>query len=166
MALFGKKKESGRSVNMAMVDGVQSIPRGLAVSVTMLDSGIEIKPRIGKNAPAVLSYDQITGAACVSETEVSETEKSVVGRAVVGGVLLGPLGAIVGGMSGVGSKKAETSRTYFVINYATAGSSEPAVLSFEVVGATMGLTPFLKDLKHRCGLSDGGASQSDNQAVL
>ena len=34
-----------------------------------------------------------------------EKDKSVIGRAVVGGLLLGPVGAIVGGMSGVGTKK-------------------------------------------------------------
>lgn len=35
---------------------------------------------------------------------ITQKSKSVVGRAVVGGLLLGPLGAVVGGMSGIGSK--------------------------------------------------------------
>jgi hypothetical protein len=34
-----------------------------------------------------------------------EKDKSVLGRALVGGLVLGPVGAIVGGMSGIGSKK-------------------------------------------------------------
>lgn len=38
------------------------------------------------------------------EQIVAQKSKSVVGRAVVGGLLLGPLGAVVGGMSGIGSK--------------------------------------------------------------
>lgn len=32
-------------------------------------------------------------------------DKSVVGRALIGGLLLGPLGAVIGGMSGIGSKE-------------------------------------------------------------
>ena len=38
----------------------------------------------------------------VNQTE--EEKKSVIGRAIAGGILLGPLGAMVGGMSGVGTK--------------------------------------------------------------
>jgi hypothetical protein len=46
-------------------------------------------------------------------------DKSVVGRAVAGGLLLGPLGAVVGGMSGIGtkSKKLDQESDYLVINY-------------------------------------------------
>ena len=40
-----------------------------------------------------------------AEYETIEKDKSVIGRAVVGGLLLGPVGAIVGGMSGIGAKK-------------------------------------------------------------
>ncbi len=40
-----------------------------------------------------------------AEYETIEKDKSVIGRAIVGGLLLGPVGAIVGGMSGIGTKK-------------------------------------------------------------
>lgn len=35
---------------------------------------------------------------------VGKKDKSVIGRALIGGVLLGPVGALVGGMSGIGEK--------------------------------------------------------------
>jgi hypothetical protein len=35
---------------------------------------------------------------------VESKDKSVIGRAIVGGILLGPLGAIIGGASGIGEK--------------------------------------------------------------
>lgn len=41
------------------------------------------------------------------EVQIVEKDKSVIGRAVVGGVLLGPVGAVVGGMSGIGTNKNE-----------------------------------------------------------
>ncbi len=40
-----------------------------------------------------------------AEYATIEKDKSVIGRAIVGGLLLGPVGAIVGGMSGIGTKK-------------------------------------------------------------
>lgn len=40
-----------------------------------------------------------------AEYETIEKDKSVIGRAIVGGLLLGPVGAIVGGMSGIGTKQ-------------------------------------------------------------
>ena len=36
--------------------------------------------------------------------KVDKKKKSVIGRALLGGILLGPLGAVVGGLSGVGEK--------------------------------------------------------------
>jgi len=45
-------------------------------------------------------------------------KKSVVGRAVVGSLILGPLGAIVGGMSGIGSKGEKVKDIYLLeINF-------------------------------------------------
>lgn len=49
--------------------------------------------------------------------DLVKTDKSVIGRAVVGGLILGPLGAIVGGMSGIGSKEKYENKYYIIINY-------------------------------------------------
>jgi len=47
----------------------------------------------------------MNGISIIVDGIVKEEDKSVVGRAVVGGLLFGPLGAVVGGMSGVGKKE-------------------------------------------------------------
>jgi len=60
---------------------------------------------------------QIISIKKTSREELSRTDKSVIGRAVVGGLILGPLGAIVGGMSGIGSKEKLKNQNYLVINY-------------------------------------------------
>lgn len=36
---------------------------------------------------------------------IEESDKSIIGRALIGGVLLGPIGAIAGGLSGMGTKE-------------------------------------------------------------
>ena len=64
-----------------------------------------------------LSYQQIISMNYISHKELSTENKSVVGRAVVGGLLLGPLGAIVGGMSGIGTKTKTLGNYYFAINF-------------------------------------------------
>ncbi len=60
---------------------------------------------------------QIISLKQTSQEDLSKTDKSVIGRAVVGGLILGPLGAIVGGMSGIGSKEKIKNKHYLVINY-------------------------------------------------
>lgn len=74
--------------------------------------------------------ERITKYAKLTEQDIKHIDKSVIGRAVVGGVLLGGLGAIVGGMSGIGSKTKTKTREYFVINF-TDKNGETAAISFE-----------------------------------
>jgi len=60
---------------------------------------------------------QIISIKRTSREELAKTDKSVIGRAVVGGLILGPLGAIVGGMSGIGNKEEIKNKHYLVINF-------------------------------------------------
>lgn len=64
-----------------------------------------------------LMYNQITEANFFTETEIITKSKSVIGRSLVGSTLFGPVGAVVGGMSGIGDKKEEKSKHYYMITY-------------------------------------------------
>lgn len=153
MGLFSKK-ENVIFYKFLVVDGcVPSMSAPSTVKISLLPEQIEIKQIFGGKSVAYLSYNQIIAAEKVNEKQIMELDKSVIGRAVVGGVLLGPLGAVVGGMSGIGSKNKTVYKDYFVINY-TAKSSESAVLSFEIVGPPIGFAKFLTELKHRVGIVD------------
>lgn len=52
-----------------------------------------------------------------SEQEFKDLDRSVVGRALVGTLLVPGIGTIVGGMSGLKSKKKGKMKTYLIINY-------------------------------------------------
>lgn len=157
MGLFGKK-EKATFYKFLVVDGcVPGMKAPSTVKISLLSDKIEIQQIVNGKGVAYLSYDQVTAAEKVNEKQIAEVDKSVIGRAVVGGVLLGPLGAVVGGVSGVGKKQKATYKDFFVINY-TAASGEPAVLSFEMVGPPAGFASFLSELKQKAGISDAPAA--------
>ena len=60
---------------------------------------------------------QIISLKQTTLNELSKIEKSVIGRAVAGGLILGPIGAIIGGISGIGTKQKIKDKHYLVINY-------------------------------------------------
>lgn len=68
-----------------------------------------------------IEYADITAVEIITET--IKKDKSVIGRAVVGGLLLGPIGAVVGGISGMGKK--EIYHYYLLITY---GADDNTVL--------------------------------------
>lgn len=150
MGIFSKKNKNGdRSVNLSFVDGIASYGKGLAVELSFNETELEIKSRIVKNKPIVkLSLDQIVAANCITEKEIIEKSKSVTGRAIAGGVLLGPLGAIIGGMSGVGNKQKSETHYYMIINYKSR-DEEIKVLSFEIVGSSMNWSSFIEELRSK-----------------
>ena len=161
MPLFTSKNKSGnRSVNFSMYDGIPSIRQGTAINVTLDDAAnvLSVKERLGKKGPTTLRLSQICGIDILTEEEIVEQSKSVVGRAAVGGLLLGPLGALVGGMSGVGSKRKTESKSYVVINYhPSSAPNDTAVVSFEVVGASIGYRKFVNDIRALCHLDNASA---------
>lgn len=79
----------------------------ILVGLEIYEKGVHINVmRSFRKKHFALASQDIKGVAIERQEKiVEEKSKSVVGRAVLGGVLLGPLGAVVGGMSGIGSKK-------------------------------------------------------------
>ena len=145
MGLFSSKsKDKDIEVNFSMVDGIPGIPSGFAVAVGVDNDRLTIRKRASKEEPYSLSLSKLTNVSILTDKEILEKQKSVGGRAVVGALVLGPLGAIVGGMSGIGTKKKTQTHTYLIINYF---SEEEKVLSFEIVGASLGWDKLYQKLK-------------------
>lgn len=64
-----------------------------------------------------ISHEQLIEMKFITHKQLTSEKKSVIGRAVVGGVLLGPLAAVVGGMSGIGSKTKTIGNFLLVITF-------------------------------------------------
>jgi len=60
---------------------------------------------------------QLISVKQTTSAELVKIDKSVIGRAAVGALILGPLGAVVGGMSGIGNKEKVQDISYLVLNY-------------------------------------------------
>ena len=86
---------------------------------------------IGNTKTTSLFYSQILETNFYTETEILEKSKSVVGRSVVGAALFGPVGAIVGGMSGIGSKNEKSVHRFYTITYVNS-KNEPGLLTFGI----------------------------------
>jgi hypothetical protein len=75
-------------------------PNGLEISMIKLKGFKLLHAKIG------LSNSFLKSIILEDKDQIFEKkEKSVIGRAIVGGILLGPLGAIIGGTSGIGEKE-------------------------------------------------------------
>jgi hypothetical protein len=77
-----------------------------------------------------IKLNKIRAAVVKSERELIEKGKSVVGRALIGTVLVPGLGTIVGGMSGIGTKKKKGALNHFLILNYTDSQGELAAVTF------------------------------------
>lgn len=154
-------KDGNRYSNFDMVDGIKSIKTGMPVRLTLQKDGkLRIEQRVIKNKPVYLAYSQITNAGRITEQQIIEKSKSVVGRAAAGGLLLGPLGAIVGGMSGTGTKTKTKTQVYYVINYTSGSTGQPEAISFKYAGDFPSTyEKFNEELRKAAGLPDEPAEE-------
>lgn len=125
------------AADLIYLDGIPSIPTGMMVNV-FADAG---NSRIAITAPGgahrvFIKYSQLCAAGIVHSSDIVTENKSVLGRAAVGGLVLGPVGAIVGGLSGTGQKQSRVMRLFYVLNYhPSAAPHEIAAVKFEIMGA-------------------------------
>ena len=71
---------------------------------------------------------QIINIQKTTSAQLAQMNKSVIGRAVVGDLIMGPLGAIIGGMSALGAKQGVVVTQYVVINFWDVNSRTPQTL--------------------------------------
>lgn len=120
--MFGLFKHKGKRLTFIAdhVEGLDNFQQQERLNVTWYieENKLTFESIVNKKKPKVnLSLDKVNDCGIATEKEITEHGKSVIGRAAVGTLLVGPLGGIIGGMSGLGKKKKEKDLRVAVINY-------------------------------------------------
>lgn len=112
---LANKKRSEYLLNLEMR------PKGLEIKVDYVFTST----RIG------IFPEQIDFIVIEPQKQIVEKKgKSIVGRALVGGILLGPVGAIVGGMTGIGNKEVKMTQVDNILSIKL--NNPDSILTFSV----------------------------------
>lgn len=79
---------------------IPAAPLGARVSICRYKEGLLLFGLTPKGF--TIHFSQVVACQFLEALKIKTKGKSVVGRALLGGIILGPVGAVVGGMSGVG----------------------------------------------------------------
>lgn len=135
----------GYSTKLSYVNHVGGIPhldKGIKVTLGVRETELDI------NGTHRLSFKRVTRVQVVRQEELVDKQKSVIKRAVAAGVLLGPLGSVIGGMSGIGTKKETEIQEFLSIDFLDK-QGKPDTALFLVDKNEPHLNRFLKDINSK-----------------
>lgn len=148
MPIFTTHDKQGRkSVNFSYISGMpdpwrEGAPANLTIDAE--NNRLIITSRLYDWQPVSLPFKRIYNVELFSENETVEKSKSVIKRGIAGALIAGPVGAVVGGMSGIGSKTKTQTRRGLAIDFVTANGDRSLI--FETVGATYDAEGFAVEL--------------------
>lgn len=151
MGFFTKTKGSIISDAFKLIDALGVYRAGDMVDVALFDDYLRImSPALKQEIK--LNYSQITDIFYGLQTEITQVNKSSIGRAVAGGLLFGGVGAVVGAVSGTGTKNKKERHFYFIISY-TSSTGEEKFIQFEDTRLYKGAKVAAK-LKELCNIKE------------
>jgi hypothetical protein len=139
-----KEKKSKKVMHFKNISGL-SLSEGTLITLLKYDYGIIIEDS-RKQYKIDISYKNIINIMCDTYSETETKNKSVLGRAVVGGVLTGGVGAIVGGMSGIGSKQKTKKVPIVRIDYVVKGVKDTILLEDSI---ELGTSAFIDSIRKK-----------------
>lgn len=102
-----------------------------STGLRMRPNGIEIAIFYGLSTRYLgILYEDIKYWSFENQEVVIKQSKSVIGRAVLGGLLLGSVGAVIGGMSGIGTKDVKLSKYDNIIFICCRNNDKDHIISF------------------------------------
>ena len=150
LLIKGAKERKAKGIlkslfGMKFVKGIPDLQEGQNVGLYLY------KDKITLDDNQIIPLERIKKAVVFTEKELKLKDKSVIGRAALGGLLLGPLGAVVGGVSGVGDKKKEKTLIFLSVEY-TDKDGENSKLVFLAGDGAIGLNGFASRVNKMVGI--------------
>lgn len=108
--------------------GISAIPIGVNFVITLCGETIVLKD---SSLSFHINQSQVIGVGIYGKRESVSSNKSVLGRSLVGGAIAGGTGAIVGAISGAGSKNKMQQHFYNYLSFMSS-SNELCRIDFEV----------------------------------
>lgn len=122
-----------------------------------------------------ISHEQLIEMKFITHEQLKTEKKSVIGRAVVGGILLGPLAAVVGGVSGIGTKTKKIGSYLLVITFWDVYSHQVQTIFICTKIESVNFIKKVESEKQKknnpegnniiCNILDGNGSISDTKAI-
>ncbi|MED3625588.1 hypothetical protein G4Z05_16205 [Bacillus thermocopriae] len=139
---------SSQVLSMIHIAGIPNLQEGIDAHIGTKSDHLLI------NNTHRLSLDQVKRVQHLTEYQLVEKQKSVIKRAVVGGLLFGPLAAIVGGISGIGTKQTKEIQNFLSIDFIDkAGEEHTAVFLLSKISME-DITRFVKDVNEKVGYEE------------
>jgi hypothetical protein len=139
-------------VTVNHVEGLGVAPNALC-DVMQYNDRIEID---SNGTKFQIPISKLRAAVVKNERELIEKGKSVVGRAVIGTLLVPGLGTIIGGMSGIGTKKKKGAlNTFLILNYENSRGDMDAVTFLNNYG-DLKVNSFVKNLNDTVNVNRAG----------
>ena len=141
IVVSSKNAKNGKLIPLKFrhIQGISNLIDGELVIISSDEKSINIGNKF------YIPKDKINNKTVTNAKMLTDKQKSVIQRGLAGLVVAGPLGAIVGGISGVGAKKGIEKVNFLTIDYVDGSDVEQSALfSLEDVSHLMYLNMFAK----------------------
>ena len=129
MGLFNKKQNDALRCPLVYLSGLPLLVEQTQCIISLAEEKIIIQT-MDNTQKFELDFSQIINIQQNTNQQITEKKKSVIKRGIVGDVLMGSTGAIIGGLSGLGTKEQSQIVHDLIIVYTTSNTNETKTLTF------------------------------------